>query len=59
MKADLSKKDERFREYALNAPVIKVVFSVCLPLALYQSLNQLFKIMDTMMACLLYTSRCV
>lgn len=50
MKADLSKKDERFREYALNAPVIKVVFSVCLPLALYQSLNQLFKIMDTMMA---------
>lgn len=50
MKAVLSKKDERFREFSLNAPMGKVVFSVCFPLALYQSLNQLFKLMDTMMA---------
>ena len=50
MKAVLSKKDARFREFSLNAPMGKVVFSVCFPLALYQSLNQLFKLMDTMMA---------
>ena len=28
----------------------KVVFYVCTPLALYQSLNQIFKIFDSMMA---------
>lgn len=50
MQAFLSKKDERFREFALNGPMGKVILQVGLPLALYQSLNQLFKIFDSMMA---------
>ncbi|MCM1259192.1 MAG: MATE family efflux transporter [Roseburia sp.] len=50
MQALLSKKDEKFREFSLNGPMGKVVMQVGLPLALYQSLNQLFKILDTMMA---------
>lgn len=50
MSAVLSKKDEKFRDFSLNDSMGKVVFSVCFPLALYQSLNQLFKILDTMMA---------
>lgn len=50
MKAALSKKDERFRDFSLNGSVGKVVLYVGFPLALYQSLNQLFKILDTMMA---------
>lgn len=50
MQASLSEKDKRFREFSLNGSMPKVVFHVCIPLALYQSLNQLFKILDTMMA---------
>lgn len=50
MDASLSKKDEKFRDFALNGSMGKVVLYVCFPLALYQSLNQLFKILDTMMA---------
>lgn len=50
MKAQLSKKDEKFRNFALNANVMHVVLYVCLPLALYQSLTQIFKAFDTMMA---------
>lgn len=50
MKAELSKKDEKFLAFSLGAPVWKVVLRVSLPLALYQSLNQLFKILDSMMA---------
>ncbi|MBO7184597.1 MAG: polysaccharide biosynthesis C-terminal domain-containing protein [Oscillospiraceae bacterium] len=46
----VSKKDESFREYALNAPPMKVLFSVCAPLALYQALQQIFKILDALMA---------
>ena len=46
----VSKKDESFREYALNAPPLKVLFSVCAPLALYQALHQIFKILDALMA---------
>lgn len=49
-KANLSKKDERFRKFALNDNMWKVVLYVGTPLALYQSLNQLFKIFDSMMA---------
>ena len=49
-KADLSKKDEQFREFSLNGPMWRVVLYVGFPLALYESLNQLFKILDTMMA---------
>lgn len=50
MQADLSKKDEQFREFSLNGPMWRVVLYVGFPLALYESLNQLFKILDTMMA---------
>ena len=46
----LSKKEEAFRAFALNGPIGKVIVSVCAPLALYHSLNQLFKILDAMMA---------
>ncbi len=50
MKAVLSRKDETFRDFSLNGPMWKVVLYVGYPLALYQSLNQLFKMLDTMMA---------
>ncbi len=50
VKATLSEKDEKFREFSLNGNMWKVVLQVGTPLALYQSLNQLFKILDTMMA---------
>lgn len=49
-KANLSAKDEKFRSFALNDNMWKVVLYVGTPLALYQSLNQLFKIFDSMMA---------
>ncbi|GLB30350.1 MATE family efflux transporter [Lacrimispora amygdalina] len=49
-KATLSAKDEKFRNFALHANMWKVVLYVGTPLALYQSLNQLFKIFDSMMA---------
>ncbi len=50
MKTTLSAKDQTFREFSLNGPVWQVVLYVSLPLALYQSLNQLFKILDSMIA---------
>lgn len=50
MQVSLSKKDEKFREFAQNGRMGKVVLQLGLPLALYQSLNQLFKILDTLMA---------
>lgn len=49
-KATLSAKDKKFRNFALHANMWKVVLYVGTPLALYQSLNQLFKIFDSMMA---------
>lgn len=48
--ATVSKKDESFREYALNAPVLRVIFTSCMPLALYQALQSVFKVVDAMMA---------
>ncbi len=50
MKAQLSKKDEKFRDFSLNGSMMKVILYVCAPLALYQSLTQVFKVFDTMMA---------
>lgn len=46
----LSTKDKKFREFALTGNMWRVIFHVCIPLALYQSLNQIFKILDSMMA---------
>lgn len=45
-----SKKDEKFRQYALSAPPLLVMLKVSMPLALYQVLNNVFKILDTLMA---------
>ena len=50
MPAFVSKKDENFREYALNKPLFKVMFNVCLPLALYQSMQAIFSIIDSLLA---------
>lgn len=46
----VSKRDEAFREYALTGPALKVLLAVCLPLALYQALQSIFSILDTLMA---------
>ncbi len=46
----VSKKDENFRDYALNAPILKVLFGVCMPLALYQAMQAIFKTIDALMA---------
>ena len=45
-----SAKDESFREYVLTASPFRVLFTVCGPLALYQAMQQIFKIMDSLMA---------
>ncbi len=50
MASFVSKKDESFREYALTAAPWKVLLSVCGPLALYEALHQIFKVLDTLMA---------
>ena len=50
VKAELNKRDERFLDMSLNAPMWRVVLYVGTPLALYQGLAALFTILDTMMA---------
>lgn len=49
-KKELTEKDRKNRELILHGNMWSVVFKMCAPLALYQSLNQLFKILDTQMA---------
>lgn len=49
-KAILSKKDEKFRKFALEGNMWLVILQVGLPLAMYQELTQLFRILDSMMA---------
>lgn len=48
--AKLSTKDEQFRKFALHGDMWKVVRTVCIPLAVFQGINQLFSILDTLMA---------
>ncbi|MFA9376191.1 MAG: MATE family efflux transporter [Lachnotalea sp.] len=48
--AILSEKDEAFRDFSLNENMWLVVLQVGFPLALYQGLTQIFKILDSMMA---------
>jgi len=48
--AGFSKKDEQYRHYALTAPPVKVLMSACMPLALYQALQSVFKIFDALLA---------
>lgn len=50
IKAGLSKKDEAYRDFSLHGNMWKVVLQMGMPLAIFESLNQLFKILDTMMA---------
>ncbi len=50
VKATLSPKDEKRRTLILTQPMGRTLLYVGLPLALYQSLAQLFRILDTMMA---------
>lgn len=48
--ANVTKKDEQFRQYALTASPLKVILSTCAPLALFQALQSIFKILDALMA---------
>ena len=50
IKAVLSEKDRRFREFALGGNMWRVVARVSLPLMAYQGLMHIFKILDTVMA---------
>lgn len=49
-KLTISKKDDNFREFALNGNLWLLLLQVGLPLAVNQSMNMLFKILDSMMA---------
>ncbi|MBE6350765.1 MAG: MATE family efflux transporter [Spirochaetaceae bacterium] len=46
----LSAKDAQFREFSLNGNMLKVIAKVCTPLALFQTFNHFFNILDTLMA---------
>lgn len=46
----LSEKDKKFREFALTGNMWKVILYVCIPLSLFQLINHVFNILDTMMA---------
>ena len=48
--ASASQKDEQFRNFALNGAPMKVLLNTCLPLALFQALQSIFKTLDTLMA---------
>lgn len=48
--SQLSEKDRKFREFALNDNLWKVIFYVCIPLAAFQLFQHMFNILDTMMA---------
>lgn len=50
IKAELNKKDEKYRNESLYGSMLKLVLSIGTPLALYQLLNSFFTILDTMMA---------
>ena len=46
----VNRKDEAFREFALTAHPLRLLFVVCGPLALYQAFQQIFTILDTLLA---------
>ncbi len=50
IKAELTKKDQKFLEQSLNGNMWKVILKIGTPLALYQALSQAFTVLDTMMA---------
>ncbi len=50
MASIVSKQDEAFRTYALEEHPFRVLLTSCAPLALYQALQNIFKILDALMA---------
>ena len=48
--AKVSIKDEQFRSFAISGHPLKVLFQSCMPLALFQALQSVFKILDALMA---------
>lgn len=48
--AKASIKDEQFRRFATSGHPLKVIFWSCMPLALFQALQSVFKILDALMA---------
>ncbi len=50
MAQSVSRQDEAFRSYALTEHPMKVILSTCGPLALFQALQSIFKILDALMA---------
>ncbi len=50
MALHISKNDEAFREYALGASPMPMIFKVCMPLAIYQALQAVFRIADALLA---------
>lgn len=48
--SSISKKDDEFRKEVKEGNLWRVIFKVCLPLALYSYLTQLFNVLDTIMA---------
>ncbi len=50
MATNVSKQDESFRKFALTGSPLRVILSSCAPLALFQALQSIFKILDALMA---------
>ncbi|MGN0977376.1 MAG: MATE family efflux transporter [Faecousia sp.] len=50
MASNVSAKDESFRTFALTGAPLRVILSTCGPLALFQALQSIFKILDALMA---------
>ena len=50
VKAELTQKDQIFLDRSLNGTMWKVILTIGTPLALYQGLNGIFTVLDTMMA---------
>lgn len=50
MASNVSAKDESFRAFALTGDPLRVILSTCGPLALFQALQSIFKILDALMA---------
>ncbi len=50
VKAELTGRDKKYLQQSLNGNMTKVIMTIGTPLALYQCLNQLFAVLDTMMA---------
>lgn len=48
--ASVSKNDEKFRSFAISGHPLQVLIKSCMPLALFQALQSVFKILDALMA---------